>query len=86
MEYDFVLTEPSDRLVIHIKTLDQGEAFFDATLTMHREPWSSANLTRALVRQPWLTARIITAIHWEGLRLWWKNVPVYTHPARKGAS
>ena len=32
---------------------------------------------------PLLTAKIITAIHWEALKLYLKKVPVYAHPARR---
>lgn len=83
LEYDFVFTEPLEKLVVHINTLDAGQPFFDATLTLDRQPWTSGNLTRALVRHPWMTAQVIAAIHWEAVRLWWKNVPVYAHPARR---
>lgn len=80
LDYEFVLTEPAERLVAHMNTLDAGASFFDATLTLERRPWTAANLTAALMRQPWMTAKVIAAIHWEALRLWWKRVPVYTHP------
>ena len=82
LDYEFVFTQPAERLVAHMNTLDGGTSFFDATLTLDRQPWSGANLTKALVRQPWMTAKVIAAIHWEALRLWWKRVPVHTHPAR----
>lgn len=82
LDYEFVFTQPAERLVAHMNTLDTGASFFDATLTLDREAWTSANLTKALVKQPWMTAKIIAAIHWEALRLWWKRVPVHTHPAR----
>ena len=27
-----------------------------------------------------MTLRVTTGIHWEALKLWWKGVPVFTHP------
>jgi DUF1365 family protein len=80
LEYDFVLTPPGEKLVAHMNTLRGGESFFDATLTMERKPWTAANLRRALVRHPVMTAKVISAIHWEALRLFLKGAPVYTHP------
>ena len=80
LDYEFVLTEPGETLVAHMNTLDEGRHFFDATLTLNREPWSAGNLAKALARFPWMTAKVIGAIHWEALRLWLKKVPVYTHP------
>ena len=29
-----------------------------------------------------MTMKVVTAIYWNALRLWWKRVPVFTHPAR----
>ena len=77
LDYDFVFTEPAATLVAHMNTLDDGGHFFDATLTMDRQPWTSANLASALLKQPWMTAKVIAAIHWQALRLWIKRVPLY---------
>lgn len=92
-DYEFTLTAPADRLVAHMNTPVAGTArnFFDATLTLERREWTSANLFAVLARHPWMTAKVIGAIHWQALRLWLKGVPVFTHPdriqpARKEAS
>jgi len=86
LDYHFALTEPADRLVVGMRTIDAEQAaggppLFDATLTLEREPWSARSLHRALARHPWMTAKVIAAIHWEALKLYLKRVPVYTHPA-----
>ena len=81
--YEFVFTEPASRLVAHMNTIDQGTSFFDATLTLEWQPWTAGNLAAALARQPWMTAKVIAAIHWQALRLWWKRVPVHPHPAAR---
>ena len=83
LDYRFVLPPPGERLVAQMNTLDGDHSFFDATLTLHREIWTASVLHRALLRFPWMTARVITAIHWEALKLYLKKVPVYTHPARR---
>jgi DUF1365 family protein len=33
-----------------------------------------------LCQYPLMTLRVITAIHWQALRLWVKGNPVHTHP------
>ena len=83
LDYDFTFTRPQQNLVVHMNTLRGGGALFDATLTMERQPWTSTILTRTLLRYPWMTAKVITAIHWEAVKLFLKGVPVYTHPARR---
>ena len=82
LDYRFVLPPPGERLIAHMNTLDGEHSSFDATLRLRREPWSGASLRRALVRFPWVTAKVVAAIHWEALRLYSKRVPVFTHPAR----
>lgn len=82
LDYEFVLTKPSETLVVHMNTFCPNAAthFFDATLTLEHQPWAA--LTGVLLRHPWMTAKVIGAIHWEALRLFVKGVPVFTHPAR----
>ena len=72
---------PGKELLAHMNTMEGERSAFDATLRLRREPWSAASLHRALLRFPWVTAKVIAAIHWEALRLYSKKVPVYTHPA-----
>jgi len=80
--YRFAFTDPSDSLVVHVKEWNDGELFFDATLRLASERWSAPALHRALRRHPWMTARVIAAIHWQALRLWVRGVPAFTHPAK----
>src|SRR5262249_8992546 len=86
LDYGFVLTDPGETLTAHMKTLDGGRATFDATLSLQRAPWCGRSLHRALAVHPWMTAKVIGAIHWEALRLWMKRVPVFTHPSRRRQS
>jgi len=87
LDYEFVLTEPGEKLVAHMNTVESGggktaHALLDATLALEREPWDAWSVGRALVRHPWMTAKVIGAIHWQALLLLLKRVPVFTHPDR----
>jgi DUF1365 family protein len=83
LDYRFVLPQPGEQLMAHMNTLDGEHTTFDATLSLQRAPWSATSLRRALLRFPWVTAKVVAAIHWEALRLYFKKVPVFTHPARR---
>jgi uncharacterized protein len=83
LEYDFALTSPEERFTAHIATLEHGACIFDATLSLERQDWTAANLARALVRQPLMTGKVMAAIHWEALRLYFKGVPVQPHPGAR---
>ncbi len=84
LDYTFAIRPPQASCVAHMTTLRAGsdDAFFDATLTLERRPWSCAEIHRALRRHPAMTAKVITAIHFEALRLWWKGLPYIPHPSR----
>lgn len=83
LEYDWRFCEPSQRLVIHMDNLKAGHKFFDATMTLARREISGRALAWALARYPFMTTKVIAAIHFQALRLWLKKTPVYDHPATK---
>lgn len=82
LDYEFALQEPGESLVAHMTTIAAGQRFFDATLRLQRQPWSAPALHRSLRRFPWMTAKVIAAIHWEALRLFLKGTPFFPHPEK----
>jgi DUF1365 family protein len=86
LEYDWIFTQPDSRLVAHMNTFAQGKSSFDATLQLQRRPWKRSELHKVLVQYPFMTLRVIGAIHWQALKLWIKGVPVYTLPSKLGLS
>lgn len=84
LSYDFVLTPPADRLVAHMNVQSHAEAArdrcFDATLQMDYRPWAPREIRRVLAHYPWMTVKVIGAIHWEALRLWRKGLPLQPFP------
>jgi DUF1365 family protein len=57
-----------------------GDRVFDATLDLERRPWTARSVRSALLRFPWMTTKVIAAIHWEALRLRLGGVPVVPFP------
>ena len=78
-QYNFRLSAPADRLVAHIDSFRSGERFFDATLMLDWSPWTAQNLRHAAVAFPLMTSKIIAAIHWEAIKLFFKRVPFAPH-------
>jgi len=79
-EYEWTFTPPAERLISQCITHENGIAIFDSTLKMERREWSRAELHRTLVQYPWVTLKVIAAIHWEAVKLFFKRVPVVSHP------
>ena len=59
LEYAFAFTPPAGRLVAHMETSQAGSVGFDATLSLERRPWNAAEIRRALVRYPAMTANVM---------------------------
>jgi hypothetical protein len=83
--YDWRLTEPGERLSVHIEsTRSGGKRVFDATLSLARRPLDAQELRRMLVRHPLPTRRLTARIYTHALRLRLRGAQWHAHPG--GAS
>lgn len=80
LRYRWAFARPGAQLIVHMGLYDKAVLCFDANLKLERRPWSASQVYRTLLRYPWMTLKVVTAIHWEALWLWMKRVPVFTHP------
>ena len=79
--YDWRVTEPNGRLLVHIDERDDaGAQVFDATLSLKRRELSRSRLTRLLLRFPATSLRVVFLIYWNALRLKLKGAPYFRHP------
>ena len=86
LRYDWRLGTPREALRVHMTLRPSGSdaaaPIFGATLALRRVPITAASMAGTLLRFPWMTAKVIAAIHWEALLLWLKRTRVYDHPSR----
>jgi DUF1365 family protein len=85
MDYDWRFAPPGDRLLVHMENWQDGEALFDATMTLERAPITAGSLAACLATYPLMTGKVAFAIYWQALRLWLKRTPFFTHPDKTGA-
>ncbi|RYY75142.1 MAG: DUF1365 domain-containing protein [Gammaproteobacteria bacterium] len=79
MDYNWQSTTPSKTLALHLENWQNQQKITDATLTLNRETINQSSLNKILIHFPWMTVKIISAIYWQALKLWWKGVPIFNH-------
>ncbi len=83
LRFDFRLAQPDEDLTVGVNDLNaQGETVLVSSLTGRRRPLVDQELIRLTARYPLVTARVITLIHWQALRLWLKRVPFFAKAER----
>ena len=97
--YRIRTASPDDNLAVLIRESDDQGEFLVATLTGERREMTDAALIRQFLRVPFMSLKVIVAIHWQAIRLMLRGVK-YTnrpeppeedvstppHPARKDAA
>ena len=79
--YDWRLSEPAERLSVHIESHSaSGASVFDATLALERRELCARELSRALARYPFLTLRILARIYGHALHLRLRGASYFPHP------
>ena len=75
--FDFQLQTPGPRLRVAVNDVSQGRNLLLTTLTGSQRPITDREILRLSLRYPLVTLKVISAIHWQALRLWLKGVPWY---------
>lgn len=73
---------PGETLNFALENWQGSTRVFDAHLDLRRAPLTAPNLRRALARDPLMTLRVTSLIHWQAARLWWKRTPLFPHPGK----
>ena len=80
MRYRWRISKPAENLTLGIENYDGTERVFDATLQLVRRELTPIQMTWMLIRYPLMAWKVIAAIYWHAIRLWWKRVPFVPHP------
>ncbi|WP_299470679.1 DUF1365 domain-containing protein [uncultured Roseibium sp.] len=78
--YHFRMLPPGKAVRVRILENDSEGPLLSATFAGDGTPLSSRSLVAECVRVPFLTAKVILAIHWEAFKIWLKRVPFHPRP------
>ena len=80
MEYRWSSTTPGEQLGIAIQNWSGDSKVMDASISLTRSDIQGQSLNFVLLRFPFMTFKVIAAIYWQALLLWWKKVPYVPYP------
>ena len=81
-QYQWRLSDPSDHLSVYMKNSVDNTKVFDAVLTLKRLDITSFNLAKMLAGFPFMTLKVVVAIYFEAIKLWFKRTPIFDHPEK----
>ncbi|WP_421693076.1 DUF1365 domain-containing protein [Aestuariivirga sp.] len=79
--YTFHFTAPADKMALGIALSANGNPVLNAYVSGTRAPLADGALLRSFLGVPFLTFKVIGAIHLQALRLWWKGLRLIRRPA-----
>lgn len=78
--YSFHFNTPAEKLALGVALSVGEQPVLKAYVSGARRKLDDANLLRAFAAMPFLTLKVIGAIHLEALRLWWKGLKLNRRP------
>jgi DUF1365 family protein len=78
--YRFRLGKPDTRLAVSIQEIQADSLMLVATQSGERRPLNDRQLLGALARTPFMTFKVIIAIHWQALKIWIRGAPFFGKP------
>jgi len=80
--YSFHVTPLEDEITIGIALHTDEGPLLKAFFRGEREDLTDATLAAALARTGWLSVKVVAAIHYEALKLWFKGLRLVRRPQR----
>jgi DUF1365 family protein len=80
IDYHWAFQFEAGRLLINMKSLQHGTEIFNAVLALKRSEINEKTLNWLLISYPFMTIKVIGAIYWNALMLWFKGTPFYSRP------
>ena len=83
--YEFRVKAPAENLWFQINSFDHDGLILTTHLAARKVELTDASLIAAFLKMPFLTLKVVAAIHWEALKLWLKGVRLVARRPPPGA-
>jgi hypothetical protein len=80
-EYQFILESPDQKLSIVINEYQNQELMLTATQLGQRQTVNSSQLLLQFLRIPVLSIKVMTLIHWQALKIWFRGGKFHKKPS-----
>jgi uncharacterized protein len=80
--YRLHLPEPAATLRLSVTLHIDGQTVLAASVTGKRHTYTPRRLLRCAFRHPWVTAQVTALIHWQGIRLAARRLPIVPRAAQ----
>jgi len=80
--YHFRMLPPGETVRVRILEKDAAGPLLSASFSGTQKPFRTSEIARACLRVPFLTLKVMGAIHWEAFKIWRKRVPFHKRPAK----
>jgi DUF1365 family protein len=81
--YRMRLPQPAGTLRLSVTLDTGGRPLLAAAVTGTRRAYTPWRLADCALRYPWVTAQVTTFIHWQGIRIAARRLPVFPRPAHR---
>jgi uncharacterized protein len=80
MNYRWHIQIPNESLNVRIENIKDQSKLFDASINLKKLELTSSNLSKTLLNFPLMTIKVVSAIHFQALKLWLKGIKYVPHP------
>ncbi|WP_305985473.1 DUF1365 domain-containing protein [Roseibium sp. MMSF_3544] len=80
-QYHFRMLPPGETVRVRILEKDRTGPLLSATFAGEGSALSTRSILKECARVPFLSMKVILAIHWEAFKIWLKRVPFHPRPA-----
>ena len=81
-EYRFRINMPRDDYLLQIDYVDEAQRLLTAVEKGRRKEFNDRGLLGILAVMPFVTFKVMAAIHWQAVKLWLRGAKIYPHPDR----